>query len=85
MIPFLAFAQWNYGKLNNEIGTYAVGDINFMGFDDFEFKLIKSKNKDLALSINSEYFIDNTKSLFFALINLNSKSSNPKKSIFPEA
>ena len=37
LIPFLAFAQWNYGKLNNEIGTYAVGDINFMGFDNFEF------------------------------------------------
>ena len=58
MIPFLAFAQWNYGNLNNKIDTYAVGNINFMGFDDFEFKLIKSKNKDLVLSINSEYFIE---------------------------
>ncbi len=58
LIPYLAFAQWNYGNLNNEIGTYAVGNINFIGFDDFEFKLIKSKNKDLVLSINSEYFIE---------------------------
>ena len=58
MIPFLTFAQWNYGNLNNEIGTYASGNIDFLGFDDFEFKLIKAKNKDLVLSINSEYFIE---------------------------
>ena len=54
LIPFLAFAQWNYGNLNNEIGTYATGNIHFWEFDDF--KLIKSKNKDLVLSINSDYF-----------------------------
>ena len=58
LIPFLTFAQWNYGNLNNEIGTYASGNIDFLGFDDFEFKLIKAKNKDLVLSINSEYFIE---------------------------
>ena len=58
MIPFITFAQWNYGNLNNEIGTYASGNIDFLGFDDFEFKLIKAKNKDLVLSINSEYFIE---------------------------
>ena len=56
MIPFLAFAQWNYGNLNSEIGSYAAGNIDFWEFDDFEFKLIKSKNKDLILSINSDYF-----------------------------
>tara|TARA_B100000768_G_scaffold141469_1_gene133133 strand:- start:290 stop:754 length:465 start_codon:yes stop_codon:yes gene_type:complete len=56
LIPFLAFAQWNYGNLNNEISTYATGKIHFWEFDDFEFKLIKSKNKDLVLSINSDYF-----------------------------
>ena len=58
LIPFITFAQWNYGNLNNEIGTYASGNIDFLGFDDFEFKLIKAKNKDLVLSINSEYFIE---------------------------
>ena len=58
LIPFITFAQWNYGNLNNEIGTYATGNIDFLGFDDFEFKLIKAKNKDLVLSINSEYFIE---------------------------
>jgi len=56
LIPFLAFSQWNYGNLNSEIGSYAAGNIDFWGFDDFEFKLIKSKNKDLILSINSDYF-----------------------------
>ena len=56
LIPFLAFAQWNYGNLNNEIGTYAAGNIHFWRFDNFEFKLIKLKNKDLVLSINSDYF-----------------------------
>ena len=70
LIPYLTFAQWNYGNLNNEIGTYAVGNINFIGFDDFEFKLIKSKNKDLVLSINSEYFI---KDYYYVVISVFNK------------
>ena len=70
LIPFLTFAQWNYGNLNTEIGVYAAGNILFLGFNNFEFKLIKLKNKDLALSINSEYF---TEDYYYVVISVFNK------------
>ena len=70
LIPFITFAQWNYGNLNTEIGVYAAGNILFLGFNNFEFKLIKSKNKDLALSINSEYF---TEDYYYVVISVFNK------------
>ena len=78
MIPFLTLAQWNYGDLNNEIDTYASGNIDFLGFDDFEFKLIKAKNKDLVLSINSEYFIEDYYYVVISLFNKHFRISEYK-------
>ena len=56
LVPFLTFAQWDYNNVNSGTGRNTTGNIIFFGKDEFKFKLIKSKSRDLNFSISSDFF-----------------------------